>query len=169
MTPARWMFAHRAHFATCCFIVGGIAAALPASADERLIGSWKLTAFQVQALDTKETRDALGPKPAGRLIMTASGFITNFRVADGRKPAQNDADSTQLLRTMAAWTGRYRVAGDKIIVDIETSWNERVSNSQSERAYTIESKKLTWTNVTSSSNFFPGRAAIGWEIFERED
>jgi len=67
MTPARWMFAHRAHFATCCLFVGGIAAALPASADERLIGSWKLTAFQVQALDTKETRDALGPKPAGRL------------------------------------------------------------------------------------------------------
>jgi len=28
---------------------------------------------------------------------------------------------------------------------------------------------LTWTNVTSSSNFFPGRPAVGSEVFERED
>jgi hypothetical protein len=169
MITAKWLFSPYASIAMGCFVVGSFSMPCPAAADDKLVGSWKLTAFQVQALDTKETRDALGPKPTGRLIMTASGTITNFRVADGRKPAQTDADSTLLIRTMAAWTGRYRVEGDKIIVNIESSWNERVSNSQSERTYKIEGKTLTWTNVTSSSNFFPGRPAMGWEIFERED
>jgi hypothetical protein len=41
----------------------------------------------------------LGPKPQGRLILTAPGFITSFRVADGRKPAQADGTRAQLLRT----------------------------------------------------------------------
>src|ERR1700716_3879259 len=76
----------------------------PAYADDKdkLVGTWKLVGFKVQASDTKEEKDALGPKPQRRLILTATGFITSFRVADGRKPAQTDAERAQLLRTMAA-------------------------------------------------------------------
>ncbi len=44
---------------------------------DKLVGSWRMVAFKVQASDTGETKDALGPKPQGRMILTASGFITN--------------------------------------------------------------------------------------------
>src|SRR6267378_4565722 len=96
-----------------------------AQAGEGLVGTWKLVAFKVWPSDTKEeARDALGPNPQGRLILTATGYITSFRVAEGRKPAQTDAERAQLLRTMAAWTGRYRVEGNKLLVKIDASWSE---------------------------------------------
>jgi Lipocalin-like domain len=87
-----------------------------AQADEGLVGTWKLVAFKVWPIDTKEeARDALGPSPQGRLILTATGYITSLRVAEGRKPAQTDAERAQLLRTMAAWTGRE----DRCVVERE--------------------------------------------------
>src|SRR5947209_4789026 len=89
-----------------------------------LVGSWKLISLTAQAVDTKETKDGLGPNPVGRMIVTATGFITSYRVADGRKPAQTEADRARLLQTMAAWTGRYRVEGNQLFVKIESSWNE---------------------------------------------
>ena len=89
-----------------------------------LIGTWKLVSLTAQAVDTKETKDALGPKPLGRMIVTATGFITSYRVADGRKPAQTEAERAQLLHTMAAWTGRYGVEGNQLFVQINSAWNE---------------------------------------------
>ena len=54
---------------------------------DKLVGSWKLVAFYVQASGTNEKKDALGPNPVGRLIVAPNGAITNFRVAAERKPA----------------------------------------------------------------------------------
>jgi Lipocalin-like domain len=49
----------------------------PAQADEGLVGTWKLVAFKVWPSDAKEdARDALGPNPQGRLILTATGYTT---------------------------------------------------------------------------------------------
>ena len=134
-----------------------------------LVGTWKLVGFKVQASDTKEAKDALGPKPWGRMILTASGYITNYRVADGRKPAQTDAERAQLLRTMAAWTGHYRVEGNKLLIKIDSSWNENDTGSEYQRTHALEGNRLTVTTVTPRSNFFEGRPASGDEYFERED
>ena len=141
-----------------------------AQAGEGLVGTWKLVAFKVWPSDTKEeARDALGPNPQGRLILTATGYITSFRVAEGRKPAQTDAERAQLLRTMAAWTGRYRVEGNKLLVKIDASWSENDTGKEYLRTFVLDGKRLTITTVTPSSNFFPGRPASGNEFFERED
>lgn len=140
-----------------------------ADADDKLVGSWKMVAFKVQANDSGEIKDALGPRPQGRMILTASGFITNYRVADGRKPARTDAERAELLRTMAAWTGRYRVEGNKLIVKTESAWNEEGTGSEHPRTYLLEGNKLTLTTVVPRSNFFEGRPATGKEYFEREE
>ena len=140
-----------------------------ARADQRLVGSWKIVAFYVQSVDTQERKNPLGPNPQGRIILTSDGYVTNFRVASGRKAGQSEAENAELLKTMAAWTGRYRVEGDTITINIQSSWNERVSNTESVRTFKIEGKRLTFSVNTSDSNFFPGRPAIGGEVFERDD
>ena len=134
-----------------------------------LVGTWKLISLTAQAVDTKETKDGLGPKPLGRMIVTATGFITSYRVADGRKPAQTEADRAQLLQTMAAWTGRYRVEGNQLLVKIESGWNENDTGKEFPRTITLEGNKLTITLINPSSNFFAGRPAYGREVWERED
>jgi hypothetical protein len=146
-------------------------AVITARADDRakLVGSWKLVAFKVQAGDTNEIKDALGPSPLGRMILTASGAITNYRVAAGRKPAKTDAERAQLLRTMAAWTGRYRVDGNRLIVKTDSAWNEEGTGSEHPRTFVIDGNRLILTTVVPRSNFFEGRPATGNEYFERED
>ncbi|HME46155.1 MAG TPA: lipocalin-like domain-containing protein [Syntrophorhabdales bacterium] len=134
-----------------------------------LVGVWKLVSFKIQLVDTTETKDALGPKPHGRMILTKNGYITNFRVAAGRKPPKTDADRVELLQTMAVWTGRYRADGNKVIINIDASWTEFLTGTETVRTYSVEGNKLTFTNAISSSLFFPGRAAVGVEIFEREE
>jgi hypothetical protein len=134
-----------------------------------LVGTWRLVDWKVQASDTKEVKDALGANPQGRLILTATGYITSFRVANGRKPAQTDADRAELVRTMAAWTGHYRVEGDKLLVKIDGSWNENDTGKEYLRTFVLDGNRLTVTTVTPSSNFFAGRPASGNEFFERED
>ena len=136
---------------------------------DKLVGSWRLVAFKVQADDTKETKDALGPQPLGRMILTASGYITNYRVAGGRKPAQTDTERAQLLRTMAAWTGRYRVEGNKLIVKTDSAWNEEGTGRELPRTFVVEGDRLILTTVAARSNFFEGRPATGNEYYERED
>ena len=141
-----------------------------AQAAEGLVGTWKLVAFKVWPSDIKEeARDALGPNPQGRLILTATGYVTSFRAAEGRKPAQTDAERAQLLRTMAAWTGRYRVEENKLLVKIDASWSENDTGKEYLRTFVLDGDRLTITTVTPSSNFFPGRPASGNEFFERED
>jgi hypothetical protein len=155
--------------ATISFLFLGAPSASAQSAKE-LIGTWKLVAFKVWPSDAKEeAMDALGPNPQGRLILTPTGYITSFRVAEGRKPAETDAERAQLLRTMAAWTGRYRVEGNKLLVKIDASWNENDTGKEYLRTFVIDGNRLTITTVTPSSNFFPGRPASGNEFFERED
>ena len=44
--------------------------------------------------------------------------------ADGRGIPQTDADRAQALKTMIAYTGRYRVEGGQVITKVEAAWNE---------------------------------------------
>ena len=103
------------------------------------------------------------------MILTAGGYITNYRVADGHQPAKTDAERAQLLRSMAAWTGRYWIEGNRLVVKTYSTWNEEGTGRELPRTFAIEGNRLTLTTVTPKSNFFEGRPAIGNEYFERED
>ena len=82
---------------------------------------------------------------------------------------RTDAERAELLRTMAAWTGRYRVEGNRLIVKTESAWNEEGTGSEHPRTYVLEGNRLMLTTVVPRSNFFEGRPATGKEYFERED
>ncbi|MEA3025192.1 MAG: hypothetical protein QOF91_477 [Alphaproteobacteria bacterium] len=139
------------------------------AADHPVVGSWKLVSFKVQASDTQETKDALGPNPTGRMILTPNGYITIYRIAGDRKPAKTDAERLALLQSMAIWTGRYRVEGDKLLIRIDGSWIEVLTNTDVTRSFARDGNRLTLTNTISSSLFFPGRPAVGTEVFELEE
>jgi hypothetical protein len=70
---------------------------------------------------------------------------------------------------MAAWTGRYRVEGNKLIVKTESAWNEEGTGSERPRTFVLDGNRLTLTTVVPRSNFFEGRPATGNEYFEREE
>ena len=99
---------------------------LPAhSADkDRIVGTWKLVSVMYEDAQTKEKTPVLGEHPRGYQIATPEGRWLALVTADGRPVPKTDEDRAKALRSMIAYSGRYRVEGDKVITKVEVAWNE---------------------------------------------
>ncbi|MFL4967226.1 MAG: lipocalin-like domain-containing protein [Xanthobacteraceae bacterium] len=122
-------------------------AARPAIADDasdakNVVGVWRLVSVVYEDAETKERTPVLGEHPKGRQIATAQGHWLALVTADGRKVPQNDAERAQALRTMIAYTGRYRVEGGKVVTKVEAAWNEAWVGGEQVRFIRFEGDRL---------------------------
>jgi hypothetical protein len=91
---------------------------------DRIVGIWKLFSVVYEDAQTKELTPVLGEHPRGYQIATPEGRWLALVTADGRPVPKTDEDRAKALRSMIAYSGRYRVEGDKVITKIEVAWNE---------------------------------------------
>jgi hypothetical protein len=84
---------------------------LPAQAadKDRIVGTWKLVAVTYEDAQTKERTPVLGEHPRGYQIATPEGRWLALVTADGRPVPKTDEDRAKALRSMIAYSGRYRV------------------------------------------------------------
>ena len=137
-------------------LLGACAAATPVARDEdRIVGTWKLVSVVYEDVRTKERTPVLGEHPRGIQIATREGRWLALVTADGRKVPQTEAERAQALRTMIAYTGRYRVEDGKVITRVEAAWNEawvggdqvRFVRFEGDRLLHIESPPMPHPNV----------------------
>jgi hypothetical protein len=84
-----------------------------------------LLSFKAQIVgEEAEPRDFFGPSPFGRLILTRVHTMAAFLSRADRKPPTDDAEAARLLRSITAYTGRFRIEGDKFITTVDGAWNE---------------------------------------------
>jgi len=95
-----------------------------ASDSDRIIGTWKLVSVIYEDAQTKDRTPVLGEHPHGYQIATPEGRWLALVTADGRPVPKTDEDRAQALRTMIAYSGRYRVEDGKVITKVEIAWNE---------------------------------------------
>jgi hypothetical protein len=95
-----------------------------AADSDRIIGTWKLVSVVYEDAQTKERTPVLGEHPHGFQIATAEGRWFALVTADGRPVPKTDEDRAKALRTMIAYSGRYRVEDGKVITKVEVAWNE---------------------------------------------
>jgi hypothetical protein len=95
-----------------------------ASDTDRIIGTWKLVSVVYEDAQTKDRTPVLGEHPHGYQIATPEGRWLALVTADGRPVPKTDEDRAQALRTMIAYSGRYRVEDGKVITKVEIAWNE---------------------------------------------
>jgi Lipocalin-like domain len=91
---------------------------------ERIVGSWKLVSVVYEDVQTTQRTPVLGEHPRGYQIATPEGRWIALVTADGRPVPKTDEDRAKALRTMIAYSGRYRVEGDTVITKVEVAWNE---------------------------------------------
>jgi len=76
-------------------------------------------------------------------------------VADNRvKPTgalPTDEEKAKLFGTMIAYAGTYRIDGEKVIHDVQVSWNQLWTGSQQVRFFKAESDTLTNTTAVAKS------------------
>ena len=134
----------------------------PAFADDRarLLGIWKLVSFDVERQDTAERSAAYGKNPTGYLIFTPEGRMMAVLEGEGRKAPQTDEDRVALFRNMFAYTGTYRLEGDKWITKVDVSWNPAWNGTDQARFYKLEGDRLHVISAWAPSPNLPGRPMV---------
>ena len=62
--------------------------------------------------------------------------------AENRPVPKTDADRAQALKSMIAYTGRYRVENGKVVTKVEAAWNEAWVGSEQVRAIRFDGDRL---------------------------
>ena len=110
--------------------------------DTELCGCWRLLSFHTELQDSRERSQPWGAEPRGHLVFTPDGRMMVLVTANAREPGAGDEQATVLFRTMMAYTGRYRIEGDRFVTTIDACWNEAWNGSRQERFYKLDGDTL---------------------------
>jgi Lipocalin-like domain len=116
----------------------------PTSAqDEKsLVGAWTLVSCYMEDTVTKEKNATWGERPNGCLTLTAAGHWTVVQTSENRKAPHTDEDRAAAFRSMIAYSGRYRIEGRKIVINVDIAWDESWVGTEQVRYFRIEGDKL---------------------------
>ena len=90
----------------------------------QIIGTWSLVSVVYEDVASRERAPVYGEHPKGIQIATAEGRWLALMTAEGRSIPQTDAERAQALKSMIAYTGRYRVENGQVVTKVEAAWNE---------------------------------------------
>lgn len=124
--------------------------------DHAIVGVWRIVAHET-ILDDGETIRQFGDAPRGRLILTDTGHMMGFVTASDRTPGHTDELQADLHRSMIAYSGTYRVEGDRFIVAVDLSWHALWEGTEQTRTFQIEGDRLQIVSASGPSPFRPGR------------
>ena len=141
----------RAAILICAWLLSVTTAyALEANA---VVGTWRLVTATRKIVDTGETVDAYGgPKPNGSLNYDKDGRMMVICAYEGRdRPIANDKmtdeDRVKLHKSFFAYAGTYKIDGDKVTHNIDTSWNEACTGTSQVRNIEYKDNIVTLTTV----------------------
>jgi lipocalin-like protein len=137
----------------------------------RLYGSWRLVSWDIQITGEESfaASERFGTHPFGRLILTPEHCMMAYVSKPDRKVAAGDHETAELLRTMIAYTGKFRIEGDKFITDVDGAWNEIYRGQQQVRHFAFDDEDtLVIQVVEQPSAFFPRQRITGTIRWRRE-
>lgn len=147
--------------------------AWPAAADEdasaKLVGAWRLISFQLHVVgEGSESKDIFGPSPFGRIIFSPEHYVIVLISRPDRHPPSNEADAASLLSSMIAYTGKFRMEGDKFITSVDGAWNEVFKGTEQVRYFDLAGDKLTIRTPEQQSGALIGKRTVATLVFQRE-
>jgi Lipocalin-like domain len=144
-------------------------AAAPKAQRGDLVGTWNLLSCFMEDVETKERKDVWGEKPNGRLTLTAKGNWIVVQTAQGRIVPQSDEDRSTAFRSMLAYSGKFRVEGEKIVIKVDIAWDEAWTGTEQVRFFSIDGDRL---HIEVAPQRYPNlgdkimRAVLVWQRAE---
>jgi len=147
-----------------CFLIL-VQPCFAAGSAKKLLGSWKLVSFEVVWQATGEREFPFGKNPTGYMIFAPQGRMMVLTTAEGRKAPQTDQDRADLFKSMIAYTGIYRVEGDKCFVKYDVAFNPAWIGSEVMRLFKFDGDRLQVTTMppTPQPQKGMGRAILTYE------
>jgi hypothetical protein len=134
-----------------------------------LLGTWRMISWTYEILGTGERRDALGSDPLGWIIYTPERVMVLVLKNDRKKPAglmPTPEEKLALYDTMFAYSGTYAVQPDRVIHNIDMSWNEMWTGTEQVRFCKIHGNTLTYTSAPAK-NPLDGNEVVHTVTLER--
>lgn len=141
----------------------------PSIADDsaKVLGIWKIVAWESEFQATGEREPVMGKNPTGYIIFTPEGRMMTVITGESRKPPKTDQDRADLLKSMFAYTGMYRLEGDRWITKVDVAWNPAWVGTEQVRFFKVDGDRLqvmsAWVQSTTRPEKGMGRALITWE------
>jgi len=109
---------------------------------DRLLGIWKLVSYEVEVQTTGQKEPVMGKNPTGYVVFTPEGRVFFALTGEGRKPAKTVDDRANLLNTLVAYTGIFRLEGDKWITKVDVAWNPEWVGTEQSRIFKLDGERL---------------------------
>jgi hypothetical protein len=121
-----------------------VIAAQPSFADHRakVQGVWRLVSYEVEIQATGQKDPLMGQYPTGYAIFTREGRAMFVVTGDGRRPATTIQERADLLSSLVAYTGTYRLEGDKWITKVEVASNPEWVGTEQIRFFRVDGNRL---------------------------
>ena len=136
---------------------------------KQLAGTWKVVSL-ITKFNGGDAVEPFGPNPKGTLVLTPEGQWIIILTRANREPAKNLEEKAALLDSMLAYSGKYTIEGNRMMIRVDTTWNEIYSaaNQNQTRFFNIEGDKLTIRSPEIVSAVRPGQKAVATMTLERE-
>jgi hypothetical protein len=140
-----------------------------ANADDRakVLGTWKLVSYEAEYQATGEREPVLGKNWTGYIIFTPDGRMMVAMTSEGRQAPKIDQDRADLLKSMVAYSGMYRLEGDKFITKVDVSWNPAWVGTEQVRFFRFEGDRLqvttAWLQAVNRTERGMARGFLAWE------
>ena len=120
-----------------------VAAATSFAADKDvLVGTWRLVSFEREYQATAEREYPMGKTPTGYILFPAEGPMAVVITGEGRKPPTTDQDRAGLLNSLVAYTGPYRVDGERWVTSVDVSANPAWVGTEQTRSFRVSGNRL---------------------------
>jgi len=149
-------------------LVATAARADDAELKQKIVGAWKLVSVVYEDQESKARTPVYGEHTRGRQIATADGLWLALVTAEGRTVPKTDEERAQALRTMIAYTGRYRVEDGKVVTKVEAAWNEGWVGGEQTRFIRFEDDSLIIESPPMPQPNHHKRVVRGIVIWDRE-
>ena len=126
------------------FVALACVVATPSLAEDsnKVIGTWKLVSYEVEIQATGQKGPVMGDKPTGYATFTPEGRIFFVLTGGERKPAKTDHERAELLNTLVAYSGTYRLEGDKWTTNVDVAWNPEWVGTEQVRTFQVYGERL---------------------------
>jgi len=137
----------------------------PGLAQQSLVGTYKLVSFATE-IDGQPPIETMGKSPRGYLVLTSTRWI-HIITAENRKFGTSVEAKSALWESLSTYTGPYRVDGSKIIVSVDTSWNESWNGTQVTRNWQLDGNRLSITTDRAPYSRDPSKMAVTRVVWEK--
>ena len=141
----------------------------PSFADDRaqIVGVWKLVSWEREVQATGARLPIMGKNPTGYLVFTPEGRMVQIVTAEGRKAPNTEKERAALLDSMTAFTGMYRVEGDRYITKFDVAWHPARVGAEVVSSFKFEGDRLQvigdWMPAIAAGKRAVGRTIATWE------